>query len=197
LAGITGAGSVALASPPDSGPTPTMPVAASTPAAQPAASDPKPVAAQETQDAASLQKFLAELARLVEEMRTRDRHTFDEIAQMSVELGTAIAERLVGAEIAANRQRLDRIVLAALDRMQAARSIIVRGHPDDLVLLQEQLAEHAELEGYRPVLAFRREESFQRGQWKLEAGDWFMEWDVSRSLAELRAALLEETFTDD
>jgi flagellar biosynthesis/type III secretory pathway protein FliH len=197
LTGITGAGRVVPASPPSSGPTPTLPEAAPAPPARPVASDPKPTAAQEAQDAASLQTFLAEWARLVQEMRTRDRHTFDEVAQMSVELGTAIAERLIGAEIAANRQRLDRIVLAALDRMQAARSIVARGHPDDLALLERQIAEHAELERYRSMLAFRREESCQRGQWKLEADEWFMEWDVSRSLAELRAALLEETFMDD
>jgi flagellar biosynthesis/type III secretory pathway protein FliH len=144
-----------------------------------------------------LQKLLAELTLLVQEFQAQDRRTLGEVAQMSVELGAAIAERLVGAEIAANRQRLDRIVLGALDRMQAARCIVLHGHPDDVALLASQIAEQADLQRYRDVLTFRREETFQRGQWKLEADDWFLECDVPRCLAELRAALLEETFMDE
>jgi flagellar biosynthesis/type III secretory pathway protein FliH len=196
LAGITGAGSGALALPPTGANTPAINQAPPTPPASPAPSGAS-VAAPDNQDVASLQKLLAELARVVQEMQTRDRRTLDEVAQMTVELGTALAERLLGAEIAANRQRLDSIVSAALDRMQAARSIVARGHPDDLALLKQQLTENAELKRYRTLLTFRREDTFQRGHWKLEADDWFVEWDVSRSLSELRAALLEETFLDE
>jgi flagellar biosynthesis/type III secretory pathway protein FliH len=174
------------------------PSAPSAPAASLAATpahEPAPI--QPCLDPQTLRTVLAELARLGQEMQTRDQRVLGEVARLSVELGTAIAERLVGAELAANRQRLDRIVRGALERMQAARSVVLRGHPDDLALLERQIAEHQELDHYRDVLSCRPDESFQRGQWKLEADEWFIEWDTPRSLAELRAALIEETFMDD
>ncbi len=156
-------------------------------AAQPAA----------VQEIPALRNMLADWQRLILEIQARQAPPHAEVAQMSVELGVAIAERLLGTEIAANRQRLQRIVQSTLERMPAARFVVVRGHPDDLSLLQKQVREHAELQGHDDVLTFRPEESLKRGQFKLEADEWFTEWDTTRSLADLRAALLEETFTDE
>jgi flagellar biosynthesis/type III secretory pathway protein FliH len=192
LSGITRVSNAATPPPPPQAPPPMA-----APPAAPALAAVESAPASQEPDAHALPKVLAQLAGLVQEIQAQDRRTLGEVAQMSVDLGAAIAERLLGAAIAANRQRLDRMVLAALERMQASRSVVVRGHPDDLALLERQIGEHADLERYRDVLTFRRDEHFPRGQWKLEADDWFIEWDTQRSLAELRAALLEETFLDD
>src|SRR5207302_2851023 len=125
-----------------------LPTPASGNALPPGPDAAKRPAAQEPQQGQDLQKLVAEWDRLVRQIQTRERRVLAEAAQMSVELGTAIAERLIGSEIAANRQRLDRIVLGALERMQAARSIVMRGHPDDLALLTRQLAEHVDAARY-------------------------------------------------
>src|SRR5438105_4061950 len=70
-----------------------------------------PSGPQQLQDTQALGQILAECARLAQDLQTRDRRTLGDIARMSVELAAAIAERLVGAAIAADQQRLDRIVL--------------------------------------------------------------------------------------
>jgi flagellar biosynthesis/type III secretory pathway protein FliH len=152
---------------------------------------------QAVADAKALRTLVAELTSLIQQTRARDRQALDEVARLSVELGTALAERLLNVEIAANRQRLDRIVATALERMQTSRTIAVRGHPADLALLERQMAEQPDLARYRGVLTLRREETLQRGQIKLEADELFIAWDTPRCLAELRAALLEETYMDD
>ncbi len=148
-------------------------------------------------DAAALSSLVAELADLAHKAKMRESRALGDLAQASVELAAAIAERLIGTAIAADRQRLDRIVLDALERMQPARAVGVRGHPSDLALLERLLSEHTDLGRYREILTFREDEACVRGQLRVEADDWFIDWDTPRSLAEIRAALLDETFTDE
>ena len=154
----------------------------------------KAIAAPETP---ALRSLLAECQRLADDVKRRRQPAFTEVAQMSVELGVALAERLIGAEIAADRQRLGRIIETTLERMSAARFVVVRGHPADLALLQQQMDAQTDLHRYRDLLTFRPEATLKRGQFKLEADEWFTEWDTNRALADLRAALMEETFTDE
>jgi flagellar biosynthesis/type III secretory pathway protein FliH len=156
-------------------------------------SKPAPTAA----DILALHNLVAELGSVIEKLKTQESATIDSIAQATVELAVALAERLLTAEIAADHQRLDRIVRDALERMQPARTITVRGQADDLSLLQRQIAEHDELLGSRTALTFRTEKACERGQLKIEADDWFVEFDTQRSLTELRDRLLEETFANE
>ena len=176
-----------LASPVLDEQTPATP---NTPTAQPALLQP-------SLEAPVLRNLLTELAQLVDNIKAQERQGLGEVAQMSVELAAVIAERLLASAIIANRQRLDRIVLSALERMQTARAVTVRGHAEDLALLERLMAEHADLAPYRDILTFRHDEGCERGQLKVEADDWFIEWDTPRCLAEMRAALLEETFMDE
>ena len=45
------------------------------------------------------------------------------------------------------------MVLQALERMQGPRSAIIRAHPEDITLLEQQCHQHAELEAYRKAFA--------------------------------------------
>ena len=147
-------------------------------------------------DMQALRNDLSELARRAKDIHAQEKTAAADMAQMSVELGVAIAERLLGVEIAADRQRLDRIVAGVLEKMPATRSVLVRGHPKDLTLLQVQLAEHTDWASYRELLRFRPDETCARGRFKIESDDWFMEWDTQRCLTEMRTALLEEIFAE-
>lgn len=148
-------------------------------------------------EVAVLRTTLAELQRLIDKLKTQQTMTVEDVAQTTVELAAVLAERLVNNEIAANRQRLDRIVRNALERMQPTRTVTIRGQADDLALLERQMQEHVELETYRKLLTFRAETTYERGQLRLESDEWFIDWDTRRALAELRDALLEETFADE
>ena len=151
----------------------------------------------ETKEAQAWSALLVALSRQVEELRGRRRQTIDEVAGLSVELGVTLAERLLGANIAANRQRLDRIVRQALDRLPPGPAVSVRGHPDDITLLKQQLAEEEDLQSGNEPLNFRHDSALARGHLRLEAGDYFVAWDTASCLAELRTALLAETLTDE
>jgi flagellar biosynthesis/type III secretory pathway protein FliH len=156
-----------------------------------------PVTSPDSADVQVLRNLLAELGTAVEKLRAQENTMIDAVAQATVELAVALAERVLSAEIAADRQRLDRIVRDALERMQPARAITVRGHADDLDLLQRQIAEHDELRTARTVLTFRADKACERGQLKVEADEWFVEFDTQRSLTELRDRLQEETFANE
>jgi hypothetical protein len=166
-------------------------------AAPPAAPPAAPAAqAPASIDSPAIASLLAELTRLVKNVQTDDRRARAAAAQMSVELGVAIAGRLLNTAIAADRQRLDRIVLQILERQKATRPVTVHGHPDDLTLLERQLTANPDAQRCRSLLSLRRDEACPRGQLKLETDEWFCAWDTERSIAELRAALLDETFVD-
>ena len=167
--------------------------------ARPAAAEPIAPAppVPDPAEVVALRNMLADLGRVTEKLRTHDRAKVADMAQTTVELGVAVAERLVFAAIAADRQRLDRVVRDALERMQPASTITVRGHADDLALLQRQLTDYAELKAAQDTLTLRPEKGCERGQVKIEAGECFAEWDTQRSLTELRERLLEETFANE
>jgi flagellar biosynthesis/type III secretory pathway protein FliH len=167
------------------------------PPSAPPVAVPKPLPVPPALDLQGLRKDLSELVRAAKDTDAREKATAAEVAQISVELGVAIAERLLGAEIAANRQRLDQIVVGVLEKMPAARSVSVRGHPGDVALLQIQLTGHVDWPSHRDLLKFRADETCERGRFKVESPDWFVEWDTQRALKELRTALLEETFAEE
>ena len=176
---------------PEPAPAPVMVPKEIAPAPLPALPAPPPV------DTSMLRLLMEELNRLVERLRRQHRDASAEIAQAAVELGVAVAERVVHVEIQADRQRLDRIIRDALERMTPTTSVRVRGSADDLALLERQLAEHADLQPHRHLLAFHPEKGAGRGELKLDADEWFVEWDTQRSLAELRGALIDEVFADE
>jgi len=153
-----------------------------------------PLAKPENVDTQAVQQMLATLGRMVEEFHARQKRSAKDIAQMTVELAVAMAERLLKTHIDADRQRLDRIAQHALERASATESFTIRANPQDIALLERQLAEATDADAPRSALKLVGDATYARGQMKFEADDWLVEWDTARSLAELRNALLEETW---
>lgn len=173
--------------------------------ATPTHAEPEPSAAAAPDHVHMLHDVLTALKRQIDELRSRRRQSLTDIAALSIELGVALTERMLHAEISANRQRLDRIVLQALDRLPVGSKATVRGHPDDLALLKQQLAspdDAAKTDALAPKVDLGNDVTLQpdptlgRGNIKLEADDFFVSWDTATCLKEFRAALLEETFKD-
>src|SRR5688572_15824042 len=77
-------------------------------------------------DAKIVQQIAGTLARICDELDTRRQEIGDEVARASVELAIQITERLLMTEIAADRQRLDRMVEQALARVAAADNVVLR-----------------------------------------------------------------------
>ena len=138
-------------------------------------------------DFEAVSQLAAELARLVQRLGDGRKQVNRDVGQVAVELAIMVAERLLKSEIDADRQRLDRIVQEALARVTPTGPITLRANPADLALLHTQDA------GFDSLI-FQADEALTRGHLKLEAEDWFVEWSTSRSLADLREALLDETW---
>jgi len=147
-------------------------------------------------DSVAIQSLHDAIADFAASLKTQRTALAADISQASVELAVQIAERLLGIEIAANRQRLDQIVLTSLERIQASRAIAIKANPLDLDLLQKQLGENAVPDRYSALLNFQRDDSCPRGRLKLETDELFIEWDTARSLAEIRGVLLEEIYSE-
>ncbi len=171
-------------------PTPPVSQAAQAVAAAPTAPPP-------ATDVQGINQLANEFSKLTHALHGYDREAAGAIARAAVQIGIAVAERLLYEALAADRQRLDRAVLGALERMQPTRQVVVHGHAADLALLRRQMDEHADLESFRHLMTLQVDETCNRGQWKLDSDDWFMEWDTQRGLTELRELLIEETYSDD
>ena len=156
----------------------------------------QPLTVPPAADFRAVNSMLDSLAALIGKAKQQRSRTATEIAQQSVELGVAIAERLLGAAIALDRQRLDRMVAASLERLPATDSCVVRAHPDDVVLLRGQIDANAACEKWRESLVLQPDETCERGRLILEAGDLFVDWDTQRGLAEMRTLLLDEILTE-
>ncbi len=141
---------------------------------------------------------LAEALRgVVEAVESQRQMHRAELLEASIELGLAIAEKLVGAAVALDRHRLDLLVLEMLERAQPNKPIVIRANAVDLELLERQLANSTTLEYRQAAMTFRPDDSCARGQLRVETGELFLELDLPRALAEIHATLLEQLFTDE
>lgn len=158
---------------------------------------PPPPPAPKVDDGAAWKSLERSLVGAMNDVHAWRRDVGSEIARVGVSLATAIAERLLEAEIAADRQRLDRIVQRCLEQMQAAHAIVVRGHPDDLSLLRRQLDAHSLIGEPAGEMSLRADPALARGHLKIETDEWFLEWDTKRSLNELHDLLQENIVAED
>jgi flagellar biosynthesis/type III secretory pathway protein FliH len=153
-------------------------------------------ALQQAADAQAMTGLLQSLAAIVEGARKQKRQTIADLAQQSVELGVTVAERLLGAAVELDRQRLDQIVLASLERLATTGPVVLRAHPDDIALVHRQIETNPLFDAWRESLTFHPDPASSRGRLVLEADELFVEWDTQKSLAEMRTLLLDQIFTE-
>lgn len=140
--------------------------------------------------------LLRSLTGALDGLAKRSQATRADIAELSVELGIAVAERLLASRIASDRQRLDRIVLAMLERVQSKQSIAIEANPADIAILKVQIQDSPEFASILDSCTFTANGALERGRLKLETNEMFVEWDTRRCLAEMRTLLLDEAFMD-
>lgn len=172
------------------GAAPTPPAPEPPPALPPPApQQPDPIEV----DRARVQVLLARLADTVEQLALRQQTPLDEIRQVAVELGMAVAARLIHTRIQADEHGIEAIVRATLDRLPPQQPAMLRLHPDDLALLQQRLGkECAEALGERRV-ELVADASLQRGDCKAQSGELAVWSELRRSLDDLRELLLADT----
>jgi flagellar biosynthesis/type III secretory pathway protein FliH len=143
--------------------------------------------AQEREQARQL---LARLAARVEQLNAA-RPPIEELRQAAVELGIAIASRLVYHQIAVGAFGIEQLVRGALEQLQTKHAAVVHLHPDDLALLHKRLGDLAALHAEQPV-HWRADARLARGDCKVQAGDLGVWSSMHQRLQQVRAQLLEQ-----
>jgi flagellar biosynthesis/type III secretory pathway protein FliH len=168
LATVTRSGGPELAAPP---PLPEPPRAVDVPA------DP-------------LRPVIAQLADAARRLGTQRAQTTAELQRLALELGVAIAARLVHESIEAGAFGIEELVRHALDRLTPEAAATIALHPQDLSLLEQRLG--GELTALAPVeLRFVPDAALDRGACRVESGELTVAANLRQQLTEVYDLLLE------
>jgi flagellar biosynthesis/type III secretory pathway protein FliH len=142
-------------------------------------------------DRKAFRTLMAHLAERVQQQHAQERPPLDELRILAVELGIAIAARLVHETIAADAYGIESLVRGAVERLHGKQAATVHLHPDDLALLERRLGgDHVALHADMPV-QFRADANLGRGSCKAQAGDVSVWASLQKQLWEIRDRLLE------
>lgn len=143
---------------------------------------------------AAWQQLLSGLGSLddqLQELELRRKQSLVEMQQAAIELALAIASRIVHETIEADDLALDAMVADILARCDTAQTAVLRLHPLDLALL------NGRLEGKPPpwqdFSSFQLigDAGLQRGECRVDAGDFGILSQIEMQLTEIRQQLLE------
>ncbi len=153
---------------------------------------PEPVVSPDERDRAAVRELLAKLTEAVRQLAAaRQRLPLDELRQAAVELGMAVAARLIHARIAAGDFGIEQLVRDALDQLPGREPAVVRLHPEDVALLERRLNGDLAVFHADRALRLQPDPTLGRGDCRVQAGDLSVWSSLRAQLAEARALLLE------
>src|SRR5260221_2318646 len=82
----------------------------------------------------AFRKLLIGLADAAQRLNAHERQPLEELRQLAIELGVAIAGRLVHEKTAAGEFGIESLVPGAIERVHSKHAVTLRLHPDDLAL---------------------------------------------------------------
>ncbi len=132
-----------------------------------------------------VERLVANAQRLVDELPAQVGTRLDEIAALAVELGLGIAREIVGAAL--DKGFVDptpAVVRCLRDCVHGASStdLVVRLHPDDLLLVQERLQVVREVQDEVAAARFVADPSIPRGGVRAETGAGRLRYDPREAL---------------
>jgi Flagellar assembly protein FliH len=145
---------------------------------------------QLAQDRETINTTLTHLTEVVRALDERHRQRLDEWRRAAVELGVAIAARLLHDKIQAGEMAVETMVREAIARLKPDEPVTVRLHPSDLALLQERLGGEPLLPG-RANVQVVGDPRLGRGDCRAEGKDTSILVELGFQLAAMRQRLLE------
>ena len=142
------------------------------------------------EDRERIARLLTELERRAAAADVERRVPVEELARIAIELGVALAAKLVHAKIAADEFGIESLVRGAVDRLPTRQPVEVSLHPDDLALLGKHVGDPAEWIAGRSIRLVS-DDRLHRGDCKAAVGDVGVWSELQRQLWELRDLLLE------
>ena len=110
------------------------------------------------------------------------------LQEAAVELGHAIAAKLIFEEVDAGRFPIANLVHEVVSRLDTSASSVVRLHPDDLALVQE--LPEIDGQGEERSVRFVADSTLARGDCKAKAGEITVIYELRRQIEEIRRQLL-------
>ena len=111
-----------------------------------------------------------------------------EFQEATVELAQAIASKLIFEEIDNDRFPIANLVHEVIGRLDATSAAVIRLHPADLALIQDQPAIHES--HHEKSLRFVADSTLARGDCKAKAGEISVIYEFRRQIDEIRRQLL-------
>jgi flagellar biosynthesis/type III secretory pathway protein FliH len=142
------------------------------------------------EERAMIEQVLAQVRSAVDKLGARYDAMTAEMRQAAVELGLAVAGRLVFDKLQAGEFPIEVMVRQAVARLPAAPLVLVYLHPEDLALLRRRLGDEPLLSTKEPQVRIEADAALPRGGCRAEAGEIHVLADLATELAELRQHLL-------
>jgi flagellar biosynthesis/type III secretory pathway protein FliH len=144
---------------------------------------------QLSQDRAAINASLARLGEQLRSLQEQRENSWRQWQQAAIELGLAIASRLVHARIETGGMALETVVREAAARLAPDEPLRVRLHPRDLAVLRDRLKGDPLLPEALMVQIIA-DASLKRGDCHVEGRDGDVLSEVRTQLADLRSDLL-------
>jgi flagellar assembly protein FliH len=144
---------------------------------------------QLAQDRQRIELALSRLADVLRALDERHRERLSEWQRAAIELGVAIAARLLHDRIEAGDMAIESVVREVVARLKPDEPVTVRLHPTDLTLLQKRLGD-VPLFHDRAGVRVIADPSLGRGDCRAEGKDTSVLSELSVQLATMRQQLL-------
>lgn len=139
----------------------------------------------------AVEGLLESIAEAIHELEDRRQRSLDELQQLAVELGVAVASKLVYQSLQADEFAVEKLVEGLLAQLPMQRPIVVRLHPEDLALLHRRLKGKTAPWSDRGEVSLVAEPSLSRGDCRADAEEFGILSRMDFHLSEVRQQLLQ------
>jgi flagellar assembly protein FliH len=138
-----------------------------------------------------VKQLLTRLTESADHLQGQQRHTLDELRRLAVELGMAIARRLVHEKIAADEFGIETLVRSAIERLQTDQPVVIRLNPKDIELLEHKLSGEWNTLHASASVRVVPDAGLARGDCRAQTGDVGVWSNLEQQLRQIHEILLE------
>lgn len=139
---------------------------------------------------AELAELLERLIRSLEELDQRRRQNLQEMQQVAVELSLLVASHILQQQLSQDTFPIEPLVMEAIERLAPHEPIEVRLHPQDLQMMERQMADRLPA-GKLEQVRLLADPSLARGSCLANAAEFGLLSSLEQRMANVRQLLLE------
>jgi flagellar biosynthesis/type III secretory pathway protein FliH len=137
-----------------------------------------------------IQSVMTELSRVANSLREKQKEGLSELKQAAIEIGLAVAQRLIHEALDHGAFGIEKLVEEAIAKLGSPKECDLYLNPEDITLLKKGLGDDRRLVDEGSSIRILADGSLARGSCRAEAGDLLVLSDLKTHLAEIRGHLL-------